>query len=132
MALHDWLAQDLAPLNTPSRRFGRDGIRKESGSPMTSSANAQTSWARAWPRPPAASAWDRVRIWAAGQRWTSDMRAENERAVKEVVHARKRLAEYARRTLGMPAVDVFAQVEVSDINSLAPRQDCDRGEAQAM
>jgi hypothetical protein len=49
-----------------------------------------------------------------GERWTSEMIAENERAMKELAHARKRLADYARAKLGLPAVDLFAQVEAAE------------------
>jgi hypothetical protein len=49
-----------------------------------------------------------------GERWTPEMIAENDRAMKDLAHARKQLANHARAKLGLPAADLFAQVEASD------------------
>jgi hypothetical protein len=42
------------------------------------------------------------------------MRDAQQVAIKELAHARKRFADYARARLGLPEVDLFSQVEQTD------------------
>ena len=57
---------------------------------------------------------ERVRKWAVGERWTPEMRDAQQAAIRELAHARKRFADYARARLGLPEVDLFSQVEQPD------------------
>jgi hypothetical protein len=54
-----------------------------------------------------ASGWERLRTWAVGVRWTSEMIAEHDLQMKELAHARKRLAEHVRARFGRDAVELF-------------------------
>ena len=49
-----------------------------------------------------------------GERWTPEMRDAQQAAIRELAHARKRFADYARARLGLPEVDLFSQVEQPD------------------
>jgi hypothetical protein len=107
LELHDWMAQDLAPLNTALSelwtRADQEGVRlaNEVVSRCMDVLGATTA------RQQADSGRERVRRWALGERWTPAMIAENDRAVKELAHARKRFADYARARLGHEAVELF-------------------------
>jgi hypothetical protein len=114
LELHDWMARDLVPMHAALDRiwtsWDQEGIRlandvADKSGDLIGAATATT---------PALSAWDRVRIWAAGQRWTPEMIEANEGAMKDLAHARKRLADYARHQLGMADVNLFAQVDSAD------------------
>jgi hypothetical protein len=52
-----------------------------------------------------------MRRWAVGERWTSEMQADNDRAVKDLALSRKLFADCARGQLGRGPADLFAQVE---------------------
>jgi hypothetical protein len=39
------------------------------------------------------------------------MRESHQAAMKELAHARRRFADYARTRLSLPAVDLFAQID---------------------
>ena len=114
LELHDWIAQDGVPLNAALNeiwmRWDQEGIRLANDvvGKCLDFMDASTALQ------PARSGRERVRSWAMGERWTPGMIAENERAMKELAQARKRLADYARAKLGLPAVDLFAQVEASE------------------
>jgi hypothetical protein len=112
--LHDWMAQDWAPLNSALSQiwisWDQEGIRLAND--VAGKAGELLGVRTA--ATPAGSAWDRVRIWAAGERWTPEMIADAQRALKDLAHARKHLAEYARRMLGQPGADLFAQVTAED------------------
>lgn len=110
LELHDWMAQDLAPLSAALSqiwtRWDQEGVRLANdvvGKCMdllgASTANQ-----------PARTGMDRVRRWAVGERWTAEMLADNDRAVKDLALSRKRFAEYARGHLGSGPADLFAQV----------------------
>ncbi len=51
--------------------------------------------------------WERVRRFVLGQRWTDEQRAESQQTLEQLAHARKALAEHARRKLGKPRVELF-------------------------
>ncbi len=111
MALHDWIAQDIVPLNAALdeiwTRWDQGGVRLANdvvGKCMDlMGASTATQ--------PASTSRERVRKWAVGERWTPEMRDAHQTAMKELAHARKRLADYARTHLALPAVDLFAQVD---------------------
>ncbi len=114
LELHDWMAQDLVPLNAALSdlwtRADQEGVRlaNEVVARCTDVLGASTT------RQPANSGRERARRWALGERWTPEMIAENDRAVKELAHARKRLADHARTLLGHEAVELFMPQEPQD------------------
>jgi hypothetical protein len=110
LELHDWMAQDLVPMHTALdriwMRWDQEGIRLANDVAGKCADLLGVSTATT----PASTGLDRARIWAPGERWTPEMTAANEQAVKQLAQARKRLADYARTTIGLPAADLFAQV----------------------
>ena len=122
LEFHDWLAKDWAPLNAALSeiwtRWDQEGVRLANDVAGKAADLLGVSTALQ----PARSGWERARIWAAGERWTSQMLADNERATEELADSRKRFADYARRRLKLPAIDLFTQVDpepVQDSSSSA-------------
>jgi hypothetical protein len=111
MELHDWMAQDVVPMHAALDEIWTGGSRMACVWPTTLSANA---WTSSVPAPPASKSRERVRKWAVGERWTPEMRDAQQAAIRELAHARKRFADYARARLGLPEVDLFSQVEQPD------------------
>lgn len=111
MQFHDWLAQDVVPLNTALAeiwtRWDQEGVRL-ANEVVDKCLNLMSAYTALQP---VASGRERVRQWTVGERCTPEMLAENERALKDLALARKRLADYARAVLGLPTVDLFAHVE---------------------
>ena len=111
MEFHDWLAKDTMPLSAALdqiwTRWDQKGVRLANDvvGKCMDLVGASTA------TQPVRSGWERVRKWAIGERWTPEMLAAHERAMKDLAHARKRLADYARMELGLEAVDLFSQVE---------------------
>lgn len=111
MEFHDWLAKDTMPLSAALdqiwARWDQEGVRLANDvvGKCMDLVGASTA------TQPVRSGWERVRKWAVGERWTPEMLAAHERAMKDLAHARKRLADYARTKLGLEAVDLFAQAE---------------------
>lgn len=110
LELHDWMAQDLAPLITALSeiwtRCDQEGIRL-----ANDVVNKCMDLLAASTTLPAGSRSQRIRTWAVGVRWTPQTLAAYDRALKDLTAARKRFGEYARGKLGRDAVDLFAQVE---------------------
>jgi hypothetical protein len=111
MELHDWQALDLVPLNAALNeiwtRGDRDGIRL-AGDLVGKCANLlRESTARA----PARTALKWLHKAVFGERWTPEMLAAQQRALDDMLAARRRLADYARAALKMDTVDLFTQVE---------------------
>jgi hypothetical protein len=111
LELHDWMAQDLAPLNAAlSEIWTRDnqkGIRLANDvvNACTALLGASTSSQQD------TNAWERVRRWATGVRWTPEMIEENDRAMRELAHARKRYADHVRARFGLDTVELFTLPE---------------------
>lgn len=107
LELHDWLAIDMAPLTEAWSIIWARGDQE-----MVRLANALLSkcgdlLAAATSRNPADTVATHLRRWARGEKWTPELQADLDRAVKDVAHARERLAQYARLHLGLPAVELF-------------------------
>ncbi|MFJ2651832.1 hypothetical protein ACIO1C_34550 [Streptomyces sp. NPDC087420] len=121
LELHDWMAQEIAPLNAAQMeiwaRADQEGVRLANdvvGRCMDLlGANIAQS--------PTRNGWERIRKWAVGERWTTEIQEEHERALRELAASRKHFAEYARHSLGRRAVDVFAQVQ-ADPGPVLPNQ----------
>lgn len=111
MQLHDWLAADTAPLSAALDeiwlRWDQEGVRLANDvvSKCMDLVGASTA------TQPARSFSERARKWAAGERWTPEMLDAQQQALKDLAHARKRFADYARARLGMNAVYLFAQAQ---------------------
>jgi len=117
LELHDWQAQDLTPMNAALSeiwtRWDQEGIRLANDLVNTCMDLSDASVALA----PASSVAQRLSRQVIGERGTPEMEEAYDRAVKAMAHARKRLAGYARSTLKLDAVDLFAQVEPPDDQS---------------
>jgi hypothetical protein len=110
--LHDWLAADLAPLDEAWSAIWARGDQE-----MIWRANDLLSKCRAIldvstsPAEPG-TARERIRRWAIGVRWTPGMQADLDRALEEMAHARKRLADHVRSVFGRDAVELFTRQDV--------------------
>ena len=107
LELHDWMAQDLAPLNAALSdiwtRDNEEGVRlaNEVVSKCMDLLGASTA------RQQVNGSLERMRRWAMGEKWTPEMLAEYNRAIGELAEARKRFAEHARARFGLDAVGLF-------------------------
>jgi hypothetical protein len=111
LELHDWLAQDWAPLtaawseiwtrgDSQTVRLANDLVGKCGNVlGMSTSRAAPTTVS------------DRLHRWLVGERWSPEMLEAHKQAQRELAEARKRLAEHARTRLKLEAVDMFSQVE---------------------
>lgn len=114
LEVHDWIAQEVIPLNTAVAelwtRDDQEGIRlaNEVVNKCTELLGVSTA------RQPANDRLGRVRRLLAGERWTPEMIAENDRAVHELALARKRFADHARARLGLDAVELFTLPEAEE------------------
>lgn len=111
LELHDWMVQDLTPLNDALAklwaRADQEGIRLANDVVGRCVDLMGTSLATR----PVHNRRGRLRKLVVGESWTPEMQAAHDQAMKDLAAARKRFAEYARRSLGRRAVDVFAQVD---------------------
>lgn len=113
LELHDWMVQDLASLNAALSeiwtRDDQEGVRlandvvQKCANLMGASTARQT-----------ADGWERLRVWAAGERWTPEMTKAYDDAMRELVHARKRYADHVRTRFGLDAVELFTSGEAGD------------------
>jgi hypothetical protein len=121
LELHDWMAQDLVPLNAALTeiwtRDNQDGIRLANDvvNKCMDLLGASTA------RQQADGGWERLRRWAAGERWTPEMIAEYDRAMRELAVARKHYADHARARFGLDVVELFTSVEAGDKPMPAPK-----------
>ena len=111
MELHDWMARDVVPmyaaLDEIGTRWDQDGVRLANDvvgkcMDLRGTSTASQKKQRACPQVD------------SGERWTPEMRDAQQAAIRELAHARKRFADYARAWLGLPEVDLFSQVEQPD------------------
>lgn len=107
LELHDWLAIDMAPLSDAWSVIWARGDQETIRLANALLRNFGDLLGVATSRSPADTAAARLRRWASGEKWTPEMQAELDRAVKDVANARESLAQYARRQLGLPAVELF-------------------------
>lgn len=127
--LHDWLAQDITPMTAALSeiwtrddqegiRLANDVVSKCMDLLGTNTTRQQTD-----------NGWERMRRWAAGERWTPEMIEETNRAMRELALARKRYAEHARARFGLDVVELFASVEADDKPVPAPKSPDSSGPA---
>lgn len=114
LEVHDWMAQEVIPLNSALAelwtRDDQEGIRLANDVVNKCAELLGVSTARQ----PASDGLGRVRRMVAGERWTPEMIAETERAVRELAQARKKFAEHARIRLGEAAVELFTFPQAED------------------
>ena len=114
LALHDWQAQDMVPLNAALNEiwtlWDQKGIRLAEDLVGKCMNLVEICLALV----PAKTHHQRLRKTIAGERWTPQMEKEYERARTEMMAARRLLADYTRTTLKQPAVDLIAQLEAPD------------------
>jgi hypothetical protein len=113
LELHDWMAQDLAPLNAALSelwtRDNQEGIRLANDVVNKCAALLGASTARQ-----SADGWERLKVWAAGEQWTPEMIKASDNAMKELAHARKRYADHMRARFGLDAVELFSPAEADN------------------
>lgn len=114
LEVHDWMAQEVIPLNTALAelwtRDDQEGVRLANDVVNKCMELLGVSTARQ----PAHDGLGRVRRLVAGERWTPEMIAENQRAVNALALARKKFADHARARLGLGAVELFTSAEAED------------------
>jgi hypothetical protein len=84
---HDWMARDMAPLNTAWSAVWTQGDQV-----MVRLANAPLSACSdligiSTATQPAGSYRERLRLYLVGERWTEEQRADSQRVLEEVAHA---------------------------------------------
>jgi hypothetical protein len=107
LELHDWMAQDMAPLNAAWSviwaRGDQELIRRANA--LLSSCADLVSVSTALM--PAETRTGRVRRNIVGERWTPQMQERLQGARTLMSHAREQLAQYAREVLGMAPAQLF-------------------------
>ncbi len=115
LELHDWIAQDWAPLNAALSelwtRSDQEGVRLANDLVAKCADLLRISVT-------AQSRRERVQRWATGYRWTPEMLDDYEHVVEDLAQSRKRFADYARGKLGQKSVNVpFAQARLEAARS---------------
>lgn len=113
LELHDWMAADMAPLNEAWSvvwaRGDQETVRLANA--LLASCGELIAAATAT-RPADGAAW--LRRLVAGEKWTPELQETLDRAIREVAHARERLAQHVRVKLGMPTVTLFGHEPAQD------------------
>jgi hypothetical protein len=117
LELHDWLAIDMAPLNEAWSVIWAHGDQETIRLANALLGKCGDLLGAATSRGPADSAVARLRRWASGEKWTPELQADLDRAVKDVANAREGLAQYTRRHVGLPAVELFGHEPPADLPS---------------
>jgi len=114
LELHDWIAQDIAPLNAALSaiwtRDDQEGVRLANDVVNKCANLLGVSGAR---QP--ADGWERLWRWASGERWTPEMTKAYDDAMHGLAHARKRYADHVRVRFGLDAVKLFTSVQAGDM-----------------
>jgi hypothetical protein len=113
LELHDWMVQDLAPLNAALAeiwtRDDQEGVRLANDVVQKCANLMGVSTAREQ-----ADGWERLRVWAAGERWTTETTKAYDDAMRELVRARKDYADHVRARFGLDAVELFTSADADD------------------
>jgi hypothetical protein len=107
LEIHDWVASDLTPLNGAWSVIWATGDQETIRLANALLGKCSDLFAAATSTEPARGAAARLRRWVLGAKWTPELQAGLDQAVKDVAHARERLAQYTRGHLGLPAVKLF-------------------------
>ncbi len=111
LELYDWQAQDMVPLNAALNevwtRWDQEGIRLANDLVLKCAELLGESTTLV----PAKARLERARKALIGERWTPESEDAYKRARNDMVDARKRLTDYARASLKLDAVNLFAQLE---------------------
>jgi hypothetical protein len=108
MELHDWMAQDMSPLNHAWSEIwarGDQELVRLANRVLDQCAELLAVGAA---RQPGRGAVERTRRWLVGDRWTPEMLDELKLAQRGLADARKGLTDYARTRLGRRGVNLFA------------------------
>jgi len=105
--LHDFIDRDVAPLNAAWSVIWTRGDQELIRLANKLVANCADLMGVSTARMPAATTLTRMRRFVVGERWTPEMQADLERARRDMAHARKDLAVYARSVLGLPPAELF-------------------------
>jgi hypothetical protein len=126
LELHDWVAADIAPLTEAWSVIWARGDQEmvRLANALLASCGDLVSAATA--TKPADGAVARLRRMTAGAQWTSDLQKGLEDAVSEVAHARERLAQHVRGTLGLPTIALFGHEPPSGSDTPEEQADPER------
>lgn len=108
MELYGWLAKEIAPLNEAWSVIwlrGDQGTIRLANELLNACSEVIGEGTQ---RQPTANVGVWLRRWAVGERQTPEMEAELQAAIRTVARARERLAQHARRKLGLPAAELFS------------------------
>jgi hypothetical protein len=105
--LHDWLASDLTPLNEAWSVIWARGDQETVRLANALLDKCSDLFTAATATETVSTLGGRVRRWVTGERWTPELQAALDAAVKDAAHARERLAQHARGQLGLAAVTLF-------------------------
>jgi hypothetical protein len=111
---HDWMAADMAPLNEAWSVIWARGDQETVRLANALIASCGEVIAAATATKPADNAPARLRRLAAGEKWTPELQERFDRAVREVAHSRERLAQYLRRSAGLPDAALFGHESLQD------------------
>jgi hypothetical protein len=124
LELHDWMAADMGPQNEAwSVIWARGDQETVRLANALLAACGEVITAATATKPADGAAW--LRRLLAGEKWTPEMQEGLDRAVREVAHARERLAQHVRAKLGLSAVTLFGHEPVKD-NHAATRPGSER------
>jgi hypothetical protein len=108
LEFHDWIAQDMSPLNAAWSVVWARGDQElvQLANKLMSRCGDVITASTA--RTPAETAGAKARRFAAGERWTPEMLDDLGHARKAMAHAREQLAQYARGMLGLRPAQLFS------------------------
>jgi hypothetical protein len=112
----DWMAQDWDPLNeawTDLWLRAPDQRTVELANDLVDRCGSVVGAATAREPAPTTSV-ERIRRFAAGEKWTPEMLAAHDQALRDLAVARKNLAEHVRKLGGRPAVALFSPSSRAD------------------
>lgn len=120
LEMHDWMAQDMAPLNAAWSviwaRGDQELIRRANALLSACSDLISVSTART----PAPTRTARIRRHMAGERWTPPMQEGLQEARVAMADAREQLAQHARQVLGKQTAQLFGHESEPDKEQATP------------
>ena len=114
LELHDWVAQDMAPLHAAWSVIWARGDQELVRLANQLLASCGDVVAAATARMPAGNTTARMRRHVIGERWTPEMQEALQQAAKTLAYAREQLAQYARTILRLAPAQLFGHEPLAD------------------